>query len=193
MSKPDLKLVQDKEPTLAELAQQAAKEVAASDLSEKLEAKKVLDDKLKPVNDSFKNLRQDQAQRALATISDKIDPILEQRDEILSDPAALNSLAQKEKEVELNRIELMNDDLNQNCRWDFLNRVVKAAINYGYFKEPQLNEKGNIKFQTLRFPDGIDKDMYKVLKKLETTIKETIKALAKSNPRSRGKNTQKKK
>lgn len=189
---PDLELVKDKEPTLTDLAQQAAKKVAASDLSEKLEAKKTLDDKLEPVNDLFINF-QEQAQRTLAAISDEIDPILEQRDEILSDPAVLDSLVQEEKEAELNRIKLMNDDLSQNCRWDFLNRVVKAAVNYGYFKEPQLNKRGNINFQTLRFPDGIDKNMYNALKKLETTIKETIKELAKSNPRRRGKNTQNKK
>lgn len=177
--KPELSLVQgDKPVDLGNLARLAAYESMQEDrdlIEEMNRNDRTLDD----VNRVIGELTDDQKQRALEKLAPNIDPLLQRKDEILSRPGVLKTLSDGESEYELSCIFEIVNDIENTQRWDLLNALVQEAVEKGYFRIPQRNERGNINFRSLKFPKNPSDELFSALRALKGAIMDKVKELAK--------------
>jgi len=172
--KPDLKLVQGGQPSLAEIAKQAAK---AAEQERQEQAKRESEEKLnanltriaeinKEIEEAVRIVRSANPADRDAIIAQLDGPrtqLESEKTEILNDP-----------DVQLTHINGLICELKECNRWRQIEEIAQAAVSRGWFKEIPKNKKGNLNLRAARFPKFNNPELEKACSHLKHTMFEAM-------------------
>jgi hypothetical protein len=168
--KPDLQLVKETtELSLAEIAEQALKETQEQrEAAKQAEIERVagLLARITAINNDIKaavqivgNAHPADRKAVKAKLEKHRKAKEDEKERILNDPG-----------VQLKHIQELILELGNCNRWDKLAEIVEAAHSRGWFEELPINEKGNINYRALRFPDLKEPKLREACTKLRKAV-----------------------